>query len=199
MALTLEEALLPTPKDSAGARILKKMGWRPGQGIGPRLTWRQHKIQDLQASSGYLIAQDDIKLDEDNEDEEAKKHTYPRRDTPVLSTPRKENSHGIGYIPGMSLNDTLDGGKSNANSGRQISGEYEFVLWKCQFTQGEAGFGLGALNDADEDDLDVYESGFPSSKNRVAYEDVDPEDLHTIIGNRKARTRKESTRIVSSK
>ena len=37
-----------------------------------------------------------------------------------------------------------------------------------------AGFGLGALNDADDDDLDVYDG--PASKrgqSRVAYEDDD--------------------------
>lgn len=98
------------------------MGWRPGQGIGPRLTWRQRKIQELQASVGYLVAQDDLKLDESNVDEEAKKHTYPRRDTPMLLVPRKENPHGIGYIPGMSLDDSLGGSNNASSSGPQISG-----------------------------------------------------------------------------
>lgn len=126
MALSLEEALLPTPKDSAGARVLKKMGWRPGQGIGPRLTWRQRKIQELQESVGYFVAQDDLKLDESNVDEEAKKHTYPRRDTPMLLVPRKENSHGIGYVPGMSLDDSLGGPNTASKSGPQISGTSAF-------------------------------------------------------------------------
>jgi G patch domain-containing protein 1 len=128
MALTLEEALLPTPKDSIGARVLRKMGWRPGQGIGPRLTWRQRKLQDLQASSGYSVAQDDIKFDENEEDEEANKHTFPRRDIPVLLVPRKENSHGLGYSPGLSLNDSLGGDKTALRSGPQISGRRKFVF-----------------------------------------------------------------------
>ena len=33
-----------------------------------------------------------------------------------------------------------------------------------------AGFGLGALNDADEDDLDVYDRGMDQGSRRVAYE-----------------------------
>lgn len=33
-----------------------------------------------------------------------------------------------------------------------------------------AGFGLGALNDADEDDLDIYDSGTNRSHSKTAYE-----------------------------
>ncbi|KIK76568.1 hypothetical protein PAXRUDRAFT_18101 [Paxillus rubicundulus Ve08.2h10] len=40
ITLALEQAFFPAPKDSVGARILKKMGWKLGQGIGPRVTWR---------------------------------------------------------------------------------------------------------------------------------------------------------------
>lgn len=54
-----------------------------------------------------------------------------------------------------------------------------------------AGFGLGALNDADEDDLDVYDSGVGSSaRNRVAFDATLGEDNHHISvgpsGTRKA-------------
>ena len=81
--------MLPPPKDSVGARILKKMGWRVGQGIGPRLTWRQRKLQDLQASTGPQIDAESIQGDEDSE--EASKHTYAPRDTPILLVDRKDN------------------------------------------------------------------------------------------------------------
>jgi hypothetical protein len=41
-----------------------------------------------------------------------------------------------------------------------------------------AGFGLGALNDADEDDLDVYEgiSTYDPSRSRMAYDRTDDDD-----------------------
>ena|ERR1700734_3188166 len=101
--------MLPPPKDSVGARILKKMGWRVGQGIGPRLTWRQRKLQDLQASTGPEVDVESMLVDEDAE--EASKHTYAPRDTPILVVERKDNTHGLGYRPGMGLNDSLGIGK----------------------------------------------------------------------------------------
>ena len=39
-----------------------------------------------------------------------------------------------------------------------------------------AGFGLGALNEADEDDLDVYDGGMDKNHRRIAYEDDNDED-----------------------
>lgn len=97
--------MLPPPSDSSGARILKKMGWRLGQGIGPRVTLRQRKQQDLQLSFGGRITSDVTNIPDD--DEEASKHTYAPRDTRILLVDRKENSHGLGYDPGMGLNESL--------------------------------------------------------------------------------------------
>ena len=41
-----------------------------------------------------------------------------------------------------------------------------------------AGFGLGALNDADEDDIDIYDSGPSSRRNLTAYEAGDESRYH---------------------
>lgn len=98
----LQASLLPAPKDSAGARILMRMGWRLGQGIGPRVSLRQRKLQDMQAIKATRGSRGstDI-LDIPDDDEEANKHTYAPRDTPLILVERKDNSHGIGYTPGM--------------------------------------------------------------------------------------------------
>lgn len=45
-----------------------------------------------------------------------------------------------------------------------------------------AGFGLGALNDADEDDLDVYDVGFDSARNRLAYDTHHADDIPSLGG-----------------
>ncbi|KAM5534503.1 hypothetical protein V8D89_011835 [Ganoderma adspersum] len=164
IASALAASLAPPPKDSIGAKILKKMGWKLGQGIGPRLTYAQRKAQD----AGFL---DPAKEVEGNEEdlEEAKKHLYPRKDTPILLFRRKDNFHGLGYTPGLSLNESIGG--DQARAGPNIS----------------SGFGLGALNDADEDDLDVYDSGH-SGRNRVAYDNSLGDDDHRIsIGSRPSR------------
>lgn len=62
-----------------------------------------------------------------------------------------------------------------------------------------AGFGLGALNDADEDDLDIYEGGSSNLRSRLAYDAADDHDGETIplgksksnlVGNSSFRTRR---------
>lgn len=99
------------------------MGWKFGQGIGPRLSLRQRKLQDLQASTGLDKTSDDVQVDET--DVEANKHKYPRRDTPIIAFSRKDNFHGLGYSPGMSLNESLGVKSDNRkSSGPNISGMY---------------------------------------------------------------------------
>ncbi|KAJ3839385.1 hypothetical protein F5878DRAFT_535694 [Lentinula raphanica] len=175
LTAALRTAMLPPTNDSVGARILKKMGWRVGQGIGPRVTLKQRRLQDLKASTstGYHLPQTapDIAVDEDSE--EANKHTYAPRDTPILIVERKDNSHGLGYQPGMSLNDSLGVKGSSGRPGPNIS----------------SGFGLGALNDADEDDLDVYDSGSANVRNRLAYDGTDDHDRErSSLGGSKSKS-----------
>ncbi|KAH9851887.1 hypothetical protein C2E23DRAFT_757614 [Lenzites betulinus] len=161
ISAALAASLAPAPKDSIGAQILKKMGWRPGHGIGPRITYAQRKRQD----SGFLDPSKEVDGGEDDV-EEAKKHMYPRRDVPVITAPRKDNFHGLGYSPGMGLDESLGRGPSGkqAQGGPAIS----------------AGFGLGALNDADDDDIDVYDTSGGLGRSRVAFDDTLGEDDHHI-------------------
>ncbi|KAF9038570.1 hypothetical protein BJ165DRAFT_1531650 [Panaeolus papilionaceus] len=173
----LESTLLPTAKESVGAKILMKMGWRIGHGIGKRLSLKKRKEQDQAAINPHtgmkLVGQS---LDIADDDEEANKHTYPPRDTPVLVVKRKDNFHGLGYVPELSLDERLNNtgaaGEASGSKGPKIAG----------------GFGLGALNDADEDDLDVYD-GEQASRNRHAYDHIAGDDDEIMIG-RQADARK---------
>ena len=116
--------MLPAPKDSAGAQILKKMGWRLGQGIGPRISLKQRKAEDAlayQPATGERHTGHTLELPDD--DEEASKHTYAPRDTPVLHVKRKDNSHGLGYVSGLSLNGIL-GGNSGGVQGPRLAGMF---------------------------------------------------------------------------
>ncbi|KAJ1306547.1 hypothetical protein OPQ81_007548 [Rhizoctonia solani] len=141
-ALTLPSA------DSPGAKLLRKMGWKPGQGVGPRVTYTRRRQQDIDAG----VIPPDAPADA-----EANKHLFAPRDTPVLLFRAKDNAHGLGHTGPVRL-DT--GAGSKPNEGPNIS----------------AGFGLGALNDADDDDIDVYDGGSISRTTRMAYDEIDDND-----------------------
>ncbi|KAH0836806.1 hypothetical protein J3R83DRAFT_8571 [Lanmaoa asiatica] len=157
ITLALEQAMLPGPKDSVGGRILKKMGWRPGQGIGPRVTWRQREIQHGR----------DPDRSGPDVDEEAKKHTYAPKDTPPIVVPRKDDFHGLGYNRSLGLNASLGANEQGTQGaqGPRLAG----------------GFGLGALNDADEDDLDVYDHTMGHGRSRHAFDASDMHDEERVV------------------
>ena len=115
MANALASALAPAPQDYVGARILRKMGWRQGQGVGPRVTWEQRRAQDRAAAGPS------VRDAREPDDEEATKHLYPRRDTPLLIVARKEDAHGLGYVPGLGLNASV-GAEGSAQKGPQLAG-----------------------------------------------------------------------------
>lgn len=104
------------------------MGWRLGGGIGPRVSLRQRRLQDLQATSPYgtRASTGDVKITE--EDEEANKHAYAPRDTPILIVERKENAHGLGYRPGMTLQESLGPSNHGGAKGPTISGSSGMLL-----------------------------------------------------------------------
>lgn len=100
---------------------MKKMGWRLGQGIGPRISLKQRKAEDAvayQPATGERHTGHTLDLPDD--DEEAGKHTYASRDTPVLRVKRKDNNHGLGYVPGLSLNESL--GDNSGSQGPRLAG-----------------------------------------------------------------------------
>jgi len=155
------------------------MGWRPGQGVGPRITWKQLQQQNQRSSN--LSSNDAAKAPAEDH-EEANKHTYAPRDTQLPVFQRKTNSHGLGYTPGATLHESNEG----ARAGPSISGMNRCMLALSHYAHsGAAGFGLGALNDADDDDVDIYDESLgPSRGRQLAYDNDEPDD-QPLLGPRK--------------
>ncbi|CAE6437542.1 unnamed protein product [Rhizoctonia solani] len=145
----LQSLTLPSA-DSPGAMLLRKMGWKPGQGVGPRISYARRRQQDIDAGVVPHGAP---------EDAEASKHLFAPRDTPVLLFRPKDNTHGLGNTGPVRLGGDVASG-NKPSEGPNIS----------------AGFGLGALNDADEDDIDVYDGASISRTTRMAYDEIDDND-----------------------
>ncbi|KAG9018906.1 hypothetical protein FRB90_008487 [Tulasnella sp. 427] len=152
--------LIPPIEDSPGAQLLRKMGWRPGQGVGPRVSYAKLKRQDqLLAGPSTTPSRSDIP------DDEASRHTFAPRDTQIPNYPPKGDAFGLGYARGPGLLAQTNLSSEKGPVGPKIS----------------AGFGLGALNDADDDDVDVYDTGdASSSRRRLAFQDDEDEDMITL-------------------
>jgi G patch domain-containing protein 1 len=92
------ESLIAPARSSIGQSLLQKQGWRPGQGIGPRVTARKLKWQE--AKMGLGVAGPSRVMDG-----EAGKHTFaPRaRDTKLVVYQAKDDREGLGFQKGMGM------------------------------------------------------------------------------------------------
>lgn len=143
--------------ETMGTKLLKKMGWREGQGIGPKV--RRRAKLDLESrpesEDTYLFAPDNVAM---------------------IGFLRKADRKGLGYegesklVPLASLRSqqlTQDDDKGededSLNFGRPISASVS----KKKDKKSRGGIGIGMLNDTGSDDEDPYEIGPRISYNRV--------------------------------
>lgn len=131
----------------AGHQMMSKMGWRDGQGIGPRITHERRIL--LAAKLGV-----DLTLDLDpEEDIERKKHLYAPIDRPLITVQPWPGTSGLGYSKWTAYspsNQTAQGSTVPDSSPPTNS-------HAPKIPQGLS-FGLGALNDVEDDDQDIYAS-----------------------------------------
>ncbi|CED84251.1 Predicted RNA binding protein, contains G-patch domain [Phaffia rhodozyma] len=98
-------SLIQPSSSNIGDTILTKLGWRPGQGIGPRITARALRLAERKENPNAVV-DDPEEGDEVGEDSEAKKHLFAPRDTKLLLFDQKEGSEGLGWIKGDGLKKT---------------------------------------------------------------------------------------------
>ncbi|KAK4519814.1 uncharacterized protein ATC70_010056 [Mucor velutinosus] len=133
------------PKDSVGVRLLRKMGWRPGQGIGPRI---KRRIDDED--------------DEEEEDDTLNNMTFAPRDTPIENFQAKRDTYGLGFDLSTSVPEVAEMkrlrelARQKEISGQEVDkkNRSSFGVFDTAGRKVEA-FGLGALED-DDDEEDVY-------------------------------------------
>ncbi|EGG01978.1 uncharacterized protein MELLADRAFT_66695 [Melampsora larici-populina 98AG31] len=127
-----------------GHKLMQKMGWRSGQGIGPRITFERQR--QLALKLGVQITSTD-----DEDDSERRKHLFPPLDRPLTAFQPWPGNNGLGYTKDMHSLE-LDRSFSRAETSAaptEIDG---------QTMPKGASFGLGALNDLEDDDRDIYDS-----------------------------------------
>lgn len=78
----IDDLIIPT-SESIGARLLKRMGWKPGQGIGPRVSRRQQNPQS------DPLSDDDVPANV----------TFAPIDSAIVVFANKSNHFGLGFNP----------------------------------------------------------------------------------------------------
>ncbi|ALC44728.1 CG8833 [Drosophila busckii] len=161
----LEQLLRPV-RDKVAVRILKSMGWKHGQGVGPRQTRKEKKqasarnkreqylrehygAEELPGRSDGATDDDEYDAAEDEEDEDI---TFAPDDyEPIFYTP-KHNRFGMSYS-GLSRAPVLSKSSAVATPMQHINlfGELEKSAKQPKLSIRGQAFGVGAFEEEDED------------------------------------------------
>ena len=135
--LTAMDLLKPPPEDTVGVKLLKKMGWKDGQGIGPKVR-RAAVVFDDETSQEIT--------------EHDKVHYFAPQDSVLITLEKRDSYSGLGYMGSIQQESIRD---------QRLEAKAE----KASIRKG--GFGVGVLNDEDEDDGDIYEIKPKTAYNRA--------------------------------
>lgn len=145
--------LFKTEGDTMGLKLLRRMGWKDGQGIGPKVR-RTARLDNNSSSkpddATFLFAPDD---------------------TDMIRFVRKTDRMGLGYQGEAKLakpqpaNGADEGDEDESFGPRKLSAPGFKPKAKLDVQRG--GMGVGILNDNGSDDEDPYEIGPKISYNRV--------------------------------
>ncbi|KAG0006592.1 hypothetical protein BGZ65_006297 [Modicella reniformis] len=132
---TLIDDIIVPSSEPVGIRLLKRMGWKPGQGIGPRVSRRQQKPGDAQHS--------------DEDDEQLVNVTFAPIDSAVVIFTNKTNHQGLGFDPY----------KNAPEFDRSLRGQADSKYLTADPKSRKAELGFGTFDDDDDEDDEVYGSG----------------------------------------
>ncbi|KEF52701.1 uncharacterized protein A1O9_11118 [Exophiala aquamarina CBS 119918] len=143
-------------EQTRGVKLLMRMGWKEGQGIGPRV----RRAADLG----------------DDGDQPGDLHLFAPADVSLVSYSRRTGRKGLGYkdelpektnVVERSSKPEMSISRRAESSDEENNGPNLFREKKSATQRGKTGFGVGVLNDDDPDDDDPYSIGPKISYNRV--------------------------------
>lgn len=133
--------------ETMGVKLLQRMGWRPGQGVGPKVKRR---------AKG---------------DEKGELHAFAPEDSRMISFNRKTDRKGLGFagegkLEASGLSVDAQENEDDERDARILETNRSKLFNKPKKVK-KTGFGVGALNDTGSDDDDPYSMGPQISYNRI--------------------------------
>ncbi|XP_010847240.1 PREDICTED: G patch domain-containing protein 1 isoform X2 [Bison bison bison] len=195
---TLLDDLITPAKLSVGFELLRKMGWKEGQGIGPRVKRRPRRQKPDPGVKiyGCALPPGGSEGSEDEDDDYLPENvTFAPKDvTPVDFTP-KDNVHGLAY-KGLDPHQALFGTSGehfNLFSGGpeetgNLLGDIGVNKGRKLGISGQA-FGVGAL---EEEDDDIYATETLSKYDTVLKDEEPGDGLYGWTAPRQYKSQKES-------
>ena len=154
---TVMDVLRPSG-ETMGLKLLRKMGWRDGQGVGPTIR-RKARIDDEGDPGGGGDAGGE------------EYHLFAPENSPMISFVRKTDQKGLGYRGEVRLTGEPTTEDSKWTQGGTSDAEDDAVLKASRIKQKTAprrsGFGVGILNDNGSDEEDPYSMGPRISYNKI--------------------------------
>jgi G patch domain-containing protein 1 len=134
--------------ETVGVRLLKKMGWREGQGVGPKVR-RKARLDGAERP-----------------DDPQATHLFAPENTKMISFVKKNDHKGLDFGGETRLSSTL--GSETVRSEDEEDDTALFAQPRAKKKAPKAGgIGIGILNDTGSDDEDPYEIGPRISYNKV--------------------------------
>uniref|UniRef100_A0A2K6EN82 G-patch domain containing 1 n=1 Tax=Propithecus coquereli TaxID=379532 RepID=A0A2K6EN82_PROCO len=195
---TLLDDFITPAKLSVGFELLRKMGWKEGQGVGPRVKRRPRRQKPDPGVKiyGCALPPGGSEGSEDEDDDYLPDNvTFAPKDvTPVDFTP-KDNVHGLAY-KGLDPRQALfgasgehfslfGGGSEGADS---LLGDVGLSKGRKLGISGQA-FGVGAL---EEEDDDIYATETLSKYDTVLKDEEPGDGLYGWTAPRQYKSQKES-------
>ncbi|XP_051485528.1 G patch domain-containing protein 1 isoform X1 [Apus apus] len=200
---TAFDDLIGPSKITIGVELLRKMGWKEGQGIGPRVKRKPRRQEPDPAVKVYGCALPPG-LSEGSEDEEDQYQpenvTFAPKDVmPVDLTP-KENVFGLGY-KGLDPSQALFGvsGREHLNLFTAGSEDTSNLLGDLRHSKGRKlgitgqAFGVGAL---EEEDDDIYATETLSKYDTVLKDEEPGDGLYGWTAPKQYKSKRRSERDV---
>ncbi|KAI1079956.1 DUF1604-domain-containing protein [Whalleya microplaca] len=143
--------------ETMGVKLLRRMGWKDGQGIGPKV--RRKARLDVAGRPGATQDREETYL-------------FAPENVPMIAFVKKVNRKGLGYegearLTPIRSNTTAEAGESSDEESRNEPLRRPGALKKKTSKPSKGGIGIGILNDTGSDDEDPYEIGPRISYNRV--------------------------------